>query len=510
MRTHWRWPWIAALTIVVPSLIFGDDVSPVVPPTVDHGFVSLFDGKSLTGWRSADPSYWTAADGAITGRITREHPCTVNQYLFWTGTAAAPGGQLADFELKLKSRVNGRGGINNGFQFRSRLLPDSDMAGYQVDNNLGTDWLVRLYDEFGRHTLALRGERSTFDAQGKKTTSRLEGTPLEAGFKLEEWHEYHLICVGEKITLKVNDRLVAEVIDHDPRRSDLHGLLGLQLHSGPETVVQFKDIRLKILKAATVNPESQSRSDREREKLLATAIARWDLGAGGHGGTYPLRQAADFYGLEFDVRATHTGSRPGSKVCQFRGGYLAGPKNFPMEITNWTYYVRFLLQPGVTRGTLLAKGSSDDSPLLIAVQPRVDPFQARSAEVLVQLRDAKQAQPTRVRLTADGEDEWVSLIVARAGNRTTAYLRPSNTQRSILVGDVSQLVKSSQPLTIGASSGAKGPVDLLEGELEEIAVWSRGLTLQEIDTLCPIEDRPPPPEIRRPRFRRRPGPLAHN
>ena len=89
-----------------------------------QAFRPLFDGKTLAGWETPDPSYWTVEDGAITARITKEHPCTVNQYLVWRG------GELADFELKLKSRVNGEGGINNGFQFRSRLLPDHDVCGY--------------------------------------------------------------------------------------------------------------------------------------------------------------------------------------------------------------------------------------------------------------------------------------------------------------------------------------------------------------------------------------------
>jgi hypothetical protein len=130
----------------------------------EEGWTSLFDGRSLAGWSTSAPQYWTVEEGAITGRITRENPCTVNQYLVWEGS------ELADFELKLESRLRGEGGINNGFQFRSRLLPDGDVCGYQVDNNLETPWLVRLYDEYGRHTLAWRGERTVFDENGLRTT----------------------------------------------------------------------------------------------------------------------------------------------------------------------------------------------------------------------------------------------------------------------------------------------------------------------------------------------------
>ena len=75
----------------------------------EQGFQAIFDGRSLAGWETPDPRYWTVEDGAITGRITKEHPCTVNQYLVWTG------GELADFELKIKSRLNGEGADKKSF-----------------------------------------------------------------------------------------------------------------------------------------------------------------------------------------------------------------------------------------------------------------------------------------------------------------------------------------------------------------------------------------------------------
>lgn len=218
------------------------DLCAAGPP--DEGFQSLFNGRTLDGWKAADMSHWSVEDGAITGRIAPDLPLKENLYLIWQG------GELADFELKLKSRVFGSKGINNGFQFRSRELPNHDVAGYQMDNNLDTDWLVRLYDEHGRHTLAWRGQRTVFDAAGQAHHTDLPEAKGPAWFKLEEWHEYHLICRGPKLTLFVNGRLAAEVVDNDPKQQDFRGILALQLHTGPPTTVQFKDIRLKVLKPA--------------------------------------------------------------------------------------------------------------------------------------------------------------------------------------------------------------------------------------------------------------------
>ena len=209
-------------------------------------FINLFDGTSLTGWDAADPSVWSVEAGAITAVSSKEKPATRNHYLVYERES------FGDIELKLRHRIISDHNVNGGFQFRSEMfdgdIPD-DCRGYQVDNNTKTDWLVRLYDEFGRHTLAWRGERTVFDAEGEAVKTPIDEAKGEAWFDLGEWHEYHLTCLGSKITLRVDGRLVAEVMDNDPAQQDFQGVLALQLHSGPEMKVQFKDIRIKRLGA---------------------------------------------------------------------------------------------------------------------------------------------------------------------------------------------------------------------------------------------------------------------
>jgi hypothetical protein len=217
---------------------------PLPPLKREAGFKSIFDGKTLNGWKAADPSFWTVEDGAITAKITPEHPTDRNHYLVYQG------GKLGDFQLKLRHRIVSKESVNGGFQFRSEIFNGKitdDCRGYQVDNNTNTPWQVRLYDEHGRETLAWRGERSVFDEKGKKTTTPIQDATGPARFNLGEWHEYDLTCKGTTLTLKVNGRFVAEVVDNDPTQRDLEGILGLQLHSGPPMTVQFKDIRLKHL-----------------------------------------------------------------------------------------------------------------------------------------------------------------------------------------------------------------------------------------------------------------------
>jgi hypothetical protein len=46
-----------------------------------ESFRSVLDGKTLDGWNAADMSYWPIEDGAITGSITKAHPCMANRHL---------------------------------------------------------------------------------------------------------------------------------------------------------------------------------------------------------------------------------------------------------------------------------------------------------------------------------------------------------------------------------------------------------------------------------------------
>jgi hypothetical protein len=219
-----------------------------LPPLEDEaGWLRLFDGETLKGWYCAAPTVWSVEDGAITAKSTKEKPATRNHYLVWVGEKGEDN-KLRDFELKLRHRIVTENEVNGGFQFRSQMfdgdIPD-DCRGYQVDNNTRTTWQARLYDEFGRHTLAWRGEHTTFVAGQEPLIIPIEGHGEPARFSLHDWHEYHLICKGPEIVLKINGRTIAQVTDNDPEGFDPEGILALQLHSGPEMVVQFKDVQLK-------------------------------------------------------------------------------------------------------------------------------------------------------------------------------------------------------------------------------------------------------------------------
>ena len=87
----------------------------------DHtGYVSLFDGKTLTGW-DGQPGVWSVEDGAIVGVSTKEKNAG-NTFLVYHGVEAK------DFDLKLEIKVEWGGG--SGVQYRSSTgIPPGRVAG---------------------------------------------------------------------------------------------------------------------------------------------------------------------------------------------------------------------------------------------------------------------------------------------------------------------------------------------------------------------------------------------
>jgi hypothetical protein len=209
----------------------------------EDGFRPIFDGRTLDGWKAPNMSYWSVQDGAITGQSTEQNPVKDNQFLVWQL------GELDDFELKLKYRIMGTPSANSGVQVRSHFDRDGHVAGYQADIDKAGQWAGALYDERGRGVLATRGQKTIIDADSKKTSTSIgDSDALMANINKDGWNEYHIEALGSTITLSINGKVTAEVVDHDKKDRDRSGVLALQLHVGPPMKVQFKDIQLKRLK----------------------------------------------------------------------------------------------------------------------------------------------------------------------------------------------------------------------------------------------------------------------
>ncbi len=216
--------------------------APPTPSLPAGEFQKIFDGKTLEGWNALNMGYWSIRDGAITGQSTEENPCTKNQFMVWQG------GDVADFELKLKFRIRGNG-CNSGVQFRSKMREDGLAAGYQADIFQSGGYLGGVCDELhkrdGPELLSANGSKTVIDKDGERTRTKID---TQATFnKWPQWNDYHIIAKGHKMILRINGVTASELIDNEEAHYDLQGILGLQLRSGEPMTVQFKEIYLKQL-----------------------------------------------------------------------------------------------------------------------------------------------------------------------------------------------------------------------------------------------------------------------
>ncbi len=203
----------------------------------EEGFVSMFNGKDLTGWEGK-PGGWWVEDGTITAQSTEEKPCIKHHYLMWRG------GEPGDFELRLSYKIIGG---NSGIQIRSREVPDWDTSGYQADLEAGTQWTGCLF-EHTRGGVAMRGEKVVIDEDGNRQVTKIgDSADLAKHVKQNDWNDYTIIARGPEIILKINGQVMAHAVDHDKKHAAAKGIIALQMHPGPPMKVQFKDLRIKKL-----------------------------------------------------------------------------------------------------------------------------------------------------------------------------------------------------------------------------------------------------------------------
>ena len=99
--------WVIVVLVIAPSALLAEAAE--APPDADKGFVSIFNGKDLTGW-DGDSRLWSVKDGAIRGQTTKENPARGNTFCIYRGGDGK--GLMKDFALKLKFRIrNGNSGV---------------------------------------------------------------------------------------------------------------------------------------------------------------------------------------------------------------------------------------------------------------------------------------------------------------------------------------------------------------------------------------------------------------
>ncbi|HWL07274.1 MAG TPA: family 16 glycoside hydrolase [Planctomicrobium sp.] len=209
--------------------------TPVLAPSVPE-FIPLIKGKELDGWvvQEGKLSAWTREGDTIS--------CT-SAAGGWLRTEA----EYSDFELKLEYRLQAGG--NTGIGLRAPATGNPTFTGIEIQ---------LLDDESPKYT-GLRDDQYTGSLYYQVPASK------RAVLKpVGEWNQCEVRCLGDQLTIKINDEVVNEVTlnrrNNDavgseqpkPRYSLAQrppvGHIALQSHS---TRVDFRKIELKDLTVHT-------------------------------------------------------------------------------------------------------------------------------------------------------------------------------------------------------------------------------------------------------------------
>lgn len=226
--------------VVVGFLVCG---SVHAEPTEAQGWKTIFDGKSLAGWKSSmdNPAAFTVADGVLKVSGKRAH-------LFYVGEDGQA--SCKDFELKLKVMTKPQ--ANSGIYFHTEYQEEGwPTKGYEVQVNSTQKDPKKTGSLYGVVNIWVDGkEEPTEFKENGGLNKRRKVAPSTDG----EWFDYHIIVQGKKVTLKVNGEITVEFTEPEgwkgPNKSMRGRVLGegtfaLQAHD-PGSTVCYKDIQLKV------------------------------------------------------------------------------------------------------------------------------------------------------------------------------------------------------------------------------------------------------------------------
>lgn len=230
-----------SLTLLVLSGLLAAGFSSEI--RAEEGWISMFNGKDLTGWKSNDetPGVFTVEDGKLKVSGGRAH-------LFYVGEDGKA--KFKNFELKAKvmTTPGSNSGVYFATEYQAQGWPDK---GYECQvNSTHTDpkKTGSLYGVI--NILALQpGQKEPAGGQHIKVP--------EAPSKDNEWFDYDIKVEGKHITLKVNGKTTVDFTEPDdwdpakalknmPGRKLAEGTIAIQGHD-PKSTTYYKDLMIKPL-----------------------------------------------------------------------------------------------------------------------------------------------------------------------------------------------------------------------------------------------------------------------
>ncbi|WP_127126820.1 3-keto-disaccharide hydrolase [Pseudoflavitalea rhizosphaerae] len=194
----------------------------------EKGWTSLFDGKTLNGWKKLGKANYQVENGMLVGTTVGKSP---NTFLM---TEKEYGDFILECDMKMEDITS-----NSGVQFRSHINPAGNngagrVFGYQLDIDPSPrKWTGGIYDEGRREWLyALSLNKNAQDA-----------------WKNGEWNHVKIEAIGHHLKTWINGVPCAYVVD----TMDAAGFIALQVHSINKPEQEGKKIWWKNIRIKTSN-----------------------------------------------------------------------------------------------------------------------------------------------------------------------------------------------------------------------------------------------------------------
>lgn len=207
----------------------------------ESGFVDLFNGKDLAGWRKVNGTGEFRIEG--TEIVGFGENVRHNTFLRTEKT-------YKDFDFRFEMKFDDLSG-NSGMMFRGLQGPGKDgrVHGYQCehDNGKARAWTAGLYDEARRGWLSPKrnndAKRDTPEDKAAQAAFTKQG---QAIFKWDDWNQIRIVCEGKRIRIWLNGEVRVDYMD-EAKEFTREGFLALQVHGGKSCKVRWRKLRVKTL-----------------------------------------------------------------------------------------------------------------------------------------------------------------------------------------------------------------------------------------------------------------------
>jgi hypothetical protein len=202
-----------AIYLFVAAAVHAQDSRPKLP---GEDWVALFNGKDLTGWVEVGQEKWQVQEGVIHGRAATK----AYGYLRTEKT-------YKDFQLSMRFKCVGDG--NSGIFFHVDFKPGTP--------NVTQGLQFEIDCSINRHTAGIYGDGRQWIVWPAPEN---EGVVRQG-----EWNDLQVRVEGNRYVSRLNGVGMVDFTDPTPKSHD--GYIALQLHSGGQGNMQFKDLYLRDL-----------------------------------------------------------------------------------------------------------------------------------------------------------------------------------------------------------------------------------------------------------------------